>query len=54
MFEWLHLLPEATCQRVTDDLLASAREMAKRDVWEACHFAIFLRTFECFNTSKVY
>ena len=49
MFEWLHQMPKVTYQRATDHLLASAREMAKRDAWEACHFASLFAHFRMFR-----
>ena len=53
MFEWLHQLPEATYQRAADDLLASAKEMAKRDAWEACHFASLFAHFRMFRYEQI-
>lgn len=52
MFEWLHQLPEETYQRVTDDLLASARRMAKRDAWESCYFASLFSHFQAFKQEQ--
>ena len=49
MFEWLHQLPKVTYQRATDYLLASAREMAKRDAWEACNFASLFAHYRLFR-----
>ena len=49
MFRWLHRLPVAAYQLVADDLLASARDMAKRDAWEACHFASLFAHFRMFR-----
>ena len=49
MFSWLHQLPATTYQRVADALFASAREMAKRDAWEACHFASLFAHFRAFQ-----
>ena len=49
MFEWLQQLPKVTYQRVTDHLLASARELAKRDAWEACHFASLFTHYRMFQ-----
>jgi hypothetical protein len=39
LFEWLHQLPVATYKCVADDLFKSAKAIAERDAWEACHFA---------------
>ncbi len=39
MFKWLHELPIETLQRVADNLLSSAEEMAGNDYWESMHFA---------------
>lgn len=36
---WLHELPIETYQQITDTLVNSAQGIAKRDAWEACHFA---------------
>ena len=49
MFEWLHQLPEETYQRVADNLLASAKKMAERDVWESCCFASLFSHFQVFR-----
>ncbi len=49
MFEWLHQLPTGTFQRVADDLLVSAKEVAKRDHWEACYFASLFSHFRAFR-----
>ena len=49
MFEWLHEMPKVTYQCAADHLLASAREMAKRDAWEACHFASLFAHFRMFR-----
>lgn len=49
MFEWLHQLPIGTFQRIADDLLASAKEVAKRDHWEACYFASLFSHFHVFR-----
>ena len=53
MFEWLHKLPEETYQNVADDLLASARKMAKRDAWETCHFASLFSHFRMFRYEQI-
>ena len=52
MFEWLHQLPASTYQRIADDLLASAREVAKRDAWESCHFASLFARFRAFRCEQ--
>ena len=52
MFEWLHKLPEATYQSAADDLLVSAIKMAKRDAWEACHFASLFAHFRMFRCEQ--
>jgi len=52
MFEWLHALPEATFQRVAEDLLASARRVAKRDAWESCQFASVFAHFRAFAQER--
>ena len=49
MFKWLHQLPVAAYQRVADDLLAAARQVAQRDAWEACHFASLFARFRMFR-----
>jgi len=49
MFEWLHELPAETYQRVAEELLTSAREMAERDAWESCHFASLFAHFRAFR-----
>ena len=49
MFKWLHQLPKETYQRVADDLLTSARRIAKRDDWESCHFASLFSHFQAFR-----
>ena len=49
MFRWLHQLPVAAYQRVADDLLASAKQVAQRDAWEACHFASLFTHFRMFR-----
>ena len=53
MFEWLHQLPEKTCQDAADDLLTSARELAKRDPWEAPHFASLFARFRMFRYEEI-
>ena len=53
MFEWLHKLPEETYQNAADDLLASARKMAKRDAWETCHFASLFSHFRMFRYEQI-
>ena len=45
MFKWLHQLPEKTHQRVADNLLSSAEEMAGNDYWESMHFASLFAHF---------
>ena len=42
-------LPVAAYQRVADDLLASAKQVAQRDAWEACHFASLFAHFRMFR-----
>ena len=49
MFKWLHQLPEEAYLRVADNLLASAKKMAKRDVWESCYFASLFSHFQAFQ-----
>ena len=49
MFEWLHQLPTGTFQRVADDLLVSAKIVAKRDHWEVCYFASLFSHFRAFR-----
>ena len=49
MFEWLHRLPVETYQSVAEDLLASAKKIAERDVWESCHFASLFSHFQAFR-----
>ena len=49
MFEWLHRLPVETYQGVAEDLLASAKKMAERDVWESCYFASLFSHFQAFR-----
>ena len=49
MFRWLHQLPVAAYQRVADGLLASAKQVAQRDAWEACHFASLFAHFRMFR-----
>jgi hypothetical protein len=49
MFQWLHELPAETYQRVAKELLASAKEMAKRDAWESFHFASLFAHFRAFQ-----
>ena len=53
MFEWLHQLPEVTYQSAADDLLASAKKMAKRDAWEACHFTSLFAHFRMFRYEQI-
>ncbi len=53
MFEWLHQLPKETYQRVADNLLTSARRIAKRDDWESCHFASLFSHFQAFRHEQV-
>ena len=48
MFKWLHQLPEEAYLRVADNLLASAKKMAERDVWESCYFASLFSHFQAF------
>ncbi len=52
MFEWLHQLPEETYQRVKENLFVSAKELAKRDAWEACHFASLFAHFREFRYER--
>lgn len=53
MFEWLHLLPTATFQRIADDLLVSAKRVAKRDHWEVCYFASLFSHFRDFRCEQI-
>lgn len=53
MFKWLHELPMETYHLVADDILNSAKEMALRDDWEACHFASFFAHYHAFNYEKI-
>lgn len=53
MFQWLHELPAETYQLVAEDILNSANELAKRDAWEACHFASFFAHHQAFNYEQI-
>jgi len=53
MFKWLHKLPAETYQAIADDILDSAKEMAKRDAWEVCHFASFFAHHQAFDYEKL-
>lgn len=49
MFRWLHELPIETYQHITDTLVNSAQEIAKRDAWESCYFASLFAHYYTFS-----
>jgi hypothetical protein len=52
MFEWLHKLPDTVYQHAAEDLFVSAKKMADRDAWEACHFASLFAHFRAFRYER--
>lgn len=52
MFQWLHKIPDAIYKSIQSELFESAKQLAKKDAWEACYFASLFARHENYSAEK--
>jgi hypothetical protein len=52
MFEWLHKVPRTIYESIQSDLFESAKQLARKDAWEACYFASLFAKHDDFSAEK--
>ncbi len=52
MFEWLHKVPRTIYESIQSDLFESAKQLARKDAWEACYFASLFAKHDDYSAEK--
>ena len=52
MFEWLHEVPQAVYESIQSELFEFAKQLAKKDAWEACYFATLFAKHDDFSAEQ--
>lgn len=52
MFEWLHEVPQAVYESIQSELFEFAKQLAKKDAWEACYFASLFAKHDDFSAEQ--